>query len=78
MSESFPKLIQIYPQRWRYYDRVPKGMIIATIETTVQHGSVLITAQFPDRDETRRVVPMPVISVEAVRLVIADLLNTNN
>lgn len=73
MSESFPKLIQIYPQRWRYYDRGPEGMVIATIETTVQHGSVLITVQFPNRDETRRVVPMPTVSIEAVRLAIADL-----
>jgi len=73
MSESFPKLIQIYPQQWRYYDWVPEGMIIATIETTVQRGSVLITVQFPGCDETRRVVPMPVVSIEAVQLAIADL-----
>jgi len=64
-------LTRVSPQRWEYLEQTPDGVVIASVEATVQRGHVLITIEvLPDFDRPLpiKITPaMPDVTFNAVR-----------
>jgi len=57
-------LTRVSPQRWEYLEQTPDGVVIASVEATVQRGHVLITIEvLPDFDRPLPIKITPAIAV---------------